>query len=259
MRLSANIGILFREHDFVDRFLAAARAGFAAVECWAPYDHPIPELRRAIADAGIPLIGINTAWGDPAQGEMGLAGVPGRERDFDAAIAQALDYGAALGVRHIHVLAGAIDGFTEEEGFATFRRNLAVAARLAAPFGITLVIEPVNRRDRPRYLLASSERAADIIDAIGSPSLKLMFDFYHLQIMEGDVIRRFERLLPRIAHVQIAAVPSRAEPDEGELDYGWILRHIDRLGWNGFVGAEYQPRGRTEDGLGWMATLGLSP
>jgi 2-dehydrotetronate isomerase len=259
MRLSANIAILFREHDFVDRFVVAARAGFAAVECWAPYEHSADELRRAMKDAGIPLIGINTAAGDPAKGEIGLAGVPGREREFDAAMAQALDYGATLGVRHIHVLAGAISGFSEEAGFATLRRNLSLATRLAEQVGITLVIEPLNRRDRPHCLLASSERAAEIIDAIGSPWLKMMFDFYHLQIMEGDVTRRFARLMPRIGHVQIAAVPSRAEPDEGELNYAWVLAEIDRLGWPGFVGAEYQPRGRTEDGLGWTRNFGLIP
>jgi hydroxypyruvate isomerase len=255
-RLSANIGILFREYDFLDRFGAAARAGFQAIECWAPYDHPIAELRRRIADAGIPLIGINTAMGDAKNGEMGLAGVPGREPDFDAIIAQALDYGAALGVRHIHVMAGAINGFSEAEGLAVFRRNLARAVKRAEPMGLTLVIEPVNRVDRPTYLLSSSDRAADIIDDIGSPRLKMMFDFYHLQIMEGDVMRRFERLLPKIGHIQFAAVPSRAEPDEGELNYAWILPEIDRLGWSGFVGAEYQPRARTEDGLGWMKSLG---
>src|SRR5665213_808281 len=255
-RFSANIGILFREHDFLDRFAAPARAGFQAVECWAPYEHPVAELRRRIADAGIPLIGINTGMGDAAASEMGLAGVPGREREFDALIAQALDYGAALGVRHVHVMAGAMKGFGEAEGLATLRRNLALAVKLAEPMGVTLVIEPVNRVDRPIYLLSRSDDAAAIIDAIGSPHLKMMFDFYHLQIMEGDVMRRFQRLLPKIGHVQFAAVPSRAEPDEGELNYPWIMREIDRLGWPGFVGAKYQPRGRTEDGRGWMKTLG---
>jgi 2-dehydrotetronate isomerase len=252
--LSANIGILFRELDFLDRFAAASRAGFQAVECWTPYEYPLAELRRRIADAGIPLIGINTAMGG-RKGDMGLAGVPGRETEFDDLIAQALDYGAVLGVRHVHVMAGAMDGFSEAEGLATMRRNLARAVKRAEAAGVTLVIEPVNRVDRPTYLLASSDRAAEIVDGIGSPRLKIMFDFYHLQIMEGDVMRRFERLLPKIGHVQFAAVPSRAEPDEGELNYGWILRQIDRLGWSGYVGAEYQPRGRTEDGLGWMKRL----
>jgi hydroxypyruvate isomerase len=132
------------------------------------------------------------------------------------------------------------------------RRNLARAVKPAEAAGVTLVIEPVNRVDRPTYLLSRSDHAIAIVDAVGSPCLKLMFDFYHLQIMEGDVMRRFERLLPKIGHVQFAAVPSRAEPDEGELNYAWILREIDRLGWPGFVGAEYQPRGKTEDGLGRM-------
>jgi hydroxypyruvate isomerase len=252
-RLSANVGILFREYDFLDRFAAAARAGFQAVECWAPYEYPVAELRRCIVDAGIPLIGINTAMGDA--GEMGLAGVPGREAAFDAIIAQALDYGAALGVRHVHVMAGAMNGFSEADGLAALQRNLLRSIKLAEPLGITLVIEPVNRVDRPAYLLSRSDHAAAIVDAVGSPFLKMMFDFYHLQIMEGDVMRRFERLLPKIGHVQFAAVPSRAEPDEGELNYAWILREIDRLGWAGFVGAEYQPRGKTADGLGWMKTL----
>jgi 2-dehydrotetronate isomerase len=257
-RLSANIGILFREHDFLDRFAAAARAGFAAVECWAPYEHSIEELRGRIEDAGIPLIGINTAMGSPGNGDMGWAGLPGREGEFDAAIAQALEYGTTLEVNHIHVMAGAIDGFTEAEGLATFRRNLGRAAARAEAAGVTLVIEPVNRRDRPSYLLSSSERAAEIIDVIASPSLKMMFDFYHLQIMEGDVITRFEKHLPRIGHVQIASVPTRGEPDEGELDYAWILREIDQLGWSGYVGCEYHPRGRTEEGLAWREKLGLS-
>lgn len=255
-RLSANIGILFREHEFLDRFAVAAHAGFRAVECWTPYEYPVAELRRRIEDAGIPLIGINTAMGDVKKGESGLGGVPGREAEFDAIMAQALEYGAALGVRHIHVMAGMMNGFTEAEGLATFQRNLARAVKRAEAMGVTLVIEPVNRVDRPAYLLSSSERAAAIIDAVGSSHLKMMFDFYHLQIMEGDVMRRFERLMPKIGHVQFAAVPSCREPDEGELNYAWILREIDRLGWSGFVGAEYQPRGRTEDGLGWMKALG---
>ena len=254
-RLSANIGILFREHAFLDRFAAASRAGFDAVECWTPYDIPIAELRRRIVDCGIPLIGINTGMGDAKAGEMGLAGVPGREKDFDALLAQSLEYAAALGVNHIHVMAGAMNGFTEAEGLAQMTRNLARGAREAERAGVTLVIEPVNRKDRPTYLLSSSDRAAEIVDAVGSPRLKMMFDFYHLQIMEGDVMRRFERLMPKIGHIQFAAVPTRAEPDEGELNYGWILREIDRLGWRGYVGAEYQPRGKTEDGLGWMKKL----
>ena len=254
-RFSANIGILFREHEFLDRFAAAARAGFEAVECWTPYEYSVAELRRRIADAGIPLIGINTAMGDTNKGETGLAGVPGREKESDAILAQALEYAAALGVRHVHVMAGSMNGFTEAQGLATFRRNLARAVKSAESAGVTLVIEPVNRVDRPTYLLSSSAVAAGIVDEIASPRLKMMFDFYHLQIMEGDVMRRFERLMPKIGHVQFAAVPTRREPDEGELNYAWIMHEIDRLGWSGFVGAEYQPRGRTEDGLGWLQTF----
>jgi hydroxypyruvate isomerase len=253
-RLSANIGILFREHDFLDRFAAAARAGFQAVECWAPYEYPVAELRRRIADAGIPLIGINTGMGGQ-DGDMGLAGVPGREAEFDRLFAQALEYGAALNVRHIHVMAGSMNGFTEAEGLATMRRNLARAVKKAEGSGVTLVIEPVNRVDRPTYLLSRSADAVAIVDAIDAPHLKMMFDFYHLQIMEGDVMRRFERLLPKIGHIQFAGVPNRNEPDQGELNYAWILREIDRLGWAGYVGAEYQPRARTEDSLGWMRAL----
>jgi hydroxypyruvate isomerase len=253
-RLSANIGILFRELDFLDRFAAAARAGFQAVECWAPYEYPVAELRRRIVDAGIPLIGINTGTGG-REGDMGLAGVPGRESEFQALVAEAIDYGAAADVFHVHVMAGAMNGFTEAEGIATMKRNLSFAVKVAARVRVMLVIEPVNRVDRPTYLLASSDRAVEIIDAVGSPHLKMMFDFYHLQIMEGDVMRRFERLMPKIGHVQFAGVPNRGEPDQGELNYAWILREIDRLGWFGYVGAEYQPRGRTEDSLGWMRTL----
>ena len=250
-RLSANIGILFQERPFLDRFKAAADAGFAAVECWTPYNIPIAEIAARLAEAGIPLIGINGPMGDPKQGDMGLAGIPGREREFDDSITLALDYATELNARHIHVMAGNAAGLNPTECLVAYRGNLARAAQRAEAAGITLVIEPINRRDRPTYLLGSCALAAEIIDDIGSPRLKMMFDFYHMQINEGDVTRLFAAHLDRIGHIQIAAVPSRAEPDEGELNYGFILREIDRLGWQGFVGAEYQPRTTTEAGLGW--------
>jgi len=254
-RLSANIGILFLEKPFLERFKAAADVGFDAVECWTPYNVPVADIAARLADAGIPLIGINGPMGDPKQGDMGLAGIPGREREFDDSIALALDYAVKLGVRHIHVMAGNAAGLDLAECLAAYRRNLARAAKQAEAACVTLVIEPINRRDRPTYLLGSAALAADIIDEVASPRLKMMFDFYHMQINEGDVTRLFATHFDRIGHIQIAAVTSRAEPDEGELNYAFILREIDRLGWPGFVGCEYQPRTTTEAGLGWRERI----
>ncbi|MFN3348097.1 hydroxypyruvate isomerase family protein [Pseudorhodoplanes sp.] len=210
-------------------------------------------LRAAIEECGLTMLGINTERG--GEGQFGLAAVPKRERDFDALFAQALDYITAVGGRAIHVLAGFVPVNDRPAAERTYIANLSRAADAAAETGITLLIEPINNRDRPNYFLNRVEHAADIVAKIGKPNVGIQFDFYHAQIMGGDLIRRFEQYLPVIRHVQIAAVPSRHEPDEGEVNYREIFRAIDASGYQGWVAAEYHPRARTEDGSGWLRSL----
>lgn len=252
----ANISLLFAELPFLDRFEAARRAGFDAVECHWPFEHSHEELRAVIRDSGMRLRGINTWPGDRAAGEFGLAALEGREAEFREAMAQALDYAGALDVAHIHVMAGVVPDKARAEPL--YRANLESAAKDAAGVGVTLLIEPINGRDVPGYALTHTDQAARIIDAIGADNLRMMFDFYHVQITEGDVCRRFAKHQPSVGHVQVAAVPDRGEPDDGELSYPYVFRHLARLGYGGAIAAEYRPRGRTEDGLRWLAGLRAS-
>jgi len=252
--LSANISFMFAERPFLERIGAAAAAGFPAVECHFPYEHPIPLLRKTLKAAGIRLTGINTEPG-AQPGDWGLACDPKRRSEFRAGVKKTLKYAAALDIPTIHVMAGMVDDADRKRARRAYAANMAWAAEAAAKAGRVIVTEPLNARDRPGYFLSRSDDAAELIRGIGHPSLKLMFDVYHVQIMEGDVTRRLERHFDIVGHVQIAAVPSRAEPDEGEVDYRYVLKTLAGLGYPGWVGAEYRPRGTTEDGLGWMQTL----
>lgn len=249
-RFAANIAYLFSERPLIERPHAAAAAGFGAVEGQFPYTTPASALRAEIERHGLTMLGINTERG--GDGQFGLAAVPNRERDFDALFAQALDYIVAVGGRAIHVLAGFVDVSARPAAERTYIANLSRAADRAAGKGITLLIEPINNRDRPNYFLNRVEHAADIVAKAGKPNIRIQFDFYHAQIMGGDLIRRFEAHLPAIGHVQLAAVPSRHEPDEGEVNYPAIYRALDAFGYAGWVAAEYHPRARTEDGLEWL-------
>lgn len=249
-RFAANIAYLFAERPLLERPAAAAAGGFGAVEGQFPYTTPAAMLRAEIEGQGLSMLGINTERG--GEGQFGLAAVPHRERDFGALFAQALDYVTAVGGTAIHCLAGFVDVNERPAAERTFIANLSRAADLAAAKGITLLIEPINNRDRPNYFLNRVEHAADIVAKAGKPNIRIQFDFYHAQIMGGDLLRRFEAHLPLIGHVQIAAVPSRHEPDEGEVNYPEIFRALDALGYTGWVAAEYHPRARTEDGLGWL-------
>ncbi len=252
---SANISFMFADRPFLERVAAAANAGFPAVECHFPYDHPVPLLRKLLKAAGIRLTGINTAPGE-RPGDWGLACDAKRRTEFRAGVRQALKYATALDVPTIHVMAGQIEEADRKKARRAYLANMAWAAEAAAKAGRTIVTEPLNSRDKPGYFVSRSDEAAELIREIGHPALKLMFDVYHVQIMEGDVTRRLERHFDIIGHVQIAAVPSRAEPDEGEVNFRHVLNELTRLGYKGYVGAEYKPRGRTEDGLGWMKAWG---
>ena len=251
-KLSANLGFLWNELSLPDAIRAAAAAGFEAVECHWPYDFEPQDVKLALSETGLEMLGLNTVRGNFDAGENGLCALVGREDEARASIDQAIEYAAEIGTKNIHVMAGFAEGAAAH---TTFISNLRYGLEKAAPYEITLVIEPLNHYDAPGYFLKNADQAADIIAEIGSDCLKLMFDCYHLQIMQGDISRLLEKMMPITGHIQIAAVPSRAEPDEGELDYRNILKSIDSLGYKGFIGAEYKPRGTTDEGLGWMKTI----
>jgi hydroxypyruvate isomerase len=255
-RFAANLGYLFADRPLPERFAAAAAAGFAAVELQFPYRYAAATILREIERHGLLMLGLNTPLG-PA-GEPGWAGVPGHERDFASGFEQALDYAVAIGARAIHCLAGTVAPDVEVKAEKVFIANLAIAADRAGEKGLTLLVEPINRRDRPGYLLHRPEQAARLIDELGRPNVRMQFDFYHAQIEGGDLMTRFERHRPVIGHVQVAAVPSRAEPDEGEVNYQAIFQMLDCV-YEGHVGCEYRPRRSTEEGLGWAAPYGIGP
>jgi hydroxypyruvate isomerase len=254
---TANIAFLFADRPFLERIDAARAAGFDKVECHFPYDIPVEILKARLDAAGVRMTGLNTAPGDVAAGEWGLAGLPGREEAFEAGFGQAADYARALGAGVIHVMAGVVKESEREEACRTYVRNLRKAARSVAGEGITLLLEPLNARDRPDYLVSRSDQIAELIAEIGEPNVKLLFDAYHVQIMEGDLIRRIERHASVIGHVQIAAVPSRAEPDEGEVSFPALFDALKANGYEGLIGLEYKPRRSTEEGLVWMERLGV--
>ena len=253
--LSANISFMFLEYPFVERIQAAANAGFSAVECHFPYEHSIPALSKALKAAGVRLNGINTAPGDLSQGDWGLACDPARRADFRAGVKQALKYARALDVPTIHVMAGMVQDDNRKKARRAYLSNMAWAADAAAKLGKTVVTEPLNTRDKPGYFISRSDEVVEMIREVNRPNLKLLFDVYHVQIMEGDVTKRLEKHFDVIGHVQIAAVPSRNEPDGGELSYPHVFVALNRLGYAGFVGCEYKPMGKTEEGLAWMKAM----
>jgi hydroxypyruvate isomerase len=250
-RFAANLGYLFTERRLIERIGAAAAAGFKAIELQFPYDVPASAVKAEIAKHKLTILGINTPPGE-REGEFGLAAVPGREKDWDVLFAKALDYASAIGGSAIHCLAGKVPPEQRPAAERVFISNITRAADLAAAKNVTVLIEPINARDRPNYFLNRVEHAADVIAKVGKPNVKIQFDFYHVQIVCGDLIRRFEQYQPLVGHLQCAAVPSRHEPDEGEVNYPDVFAAVDRLGYAGWIGAEYRPRARTEDGLGWM-------
>lgn len=249
-KLSANLGFLWTDLALPDAIRAAASAGFDAVECHFPYAVPVDAVRAALAETGLPMLGLNTERGDVGSGDFGLSAMPGREAQALALIDQAVGYAAAIGAGAVHVMAGKSGGGVAAE--AAYRAALVHACARAAPHGIAILIEPINHYDAPGYHLSTVEHGAEIVADLGLDNLKVMFDCYHTQIMQGDLTRRMIKHLPVIGHIQIAAVPDRGAPDHGEVDYVEMLRAIDAMGWTGFVGAEYRPAGATGDSLGWM-------
>ena len=255
-RIAANLGYLFTERPLIERVGAAARAGFKAIELQFPYDVAAATMRAEIEKHALVILGVNTPL--RREGEFGIAAVPGCERDFEMLFRKALDYVTVIGGRAVHCLAGMVGPEQRPAAEKTFIANLARAADLAAEKNITVLIEPINPRDRPDYFLNRPEHAADIIAKVGKPNIRIQFDFYHVQIVGGDLITRLRKHFPLVGHVQIAAVPTRTEPDEGEINTAAIFAELDALRYDGWVGAEYRPRGKTEDGLGWAHVYGVA-
>ena len=254
LRFCANLTFLFTELPFLDRFEAAAKAGFKAIEIGNPYEASAGEIAAKLKSNGLTLVLINTTAGDGAKGERGRSALAGREKDFDADLETALGYCAATGCKLLHVMAGLVHQGARRD---TFVANLKKASRKAAAAGITTVIEPINRRDIPGYFLNKLAEARAIIHEVGEPNLGLQFDLYHRQVEDGDVAVAIKEYAALTRHYQIANPPDRGEPDEGDLNYRWLLQQVDASGYKGWVGCEYKPRARTEDGLGWGRRFGL--
>jgi len=253
-RFAANLTMMFTELPFLDRFAAAAAAGFAAVEFLFPYDFEPDAIADKLQQNGLTQALFNLPPGDWSAGERGLAALPGREAEFRASVATALRYAQIISVDQLHVMSGLADR-ADATAVETYRGNLAHLCDLAWRADLTILIEPINSRDMPGYFLNDFNFAADLIADLTRPNLKLQFDIYHRQIIHGDVLTSLRRLMPIIGHIQIAAVPHRHEPGTGELDDARILRELDLLGYTGFVGCEYRPAGDTVAGLGWRAAF----
>jgi len=265
LRFAANLSWLYTDLPFLDRFEAAARDGFRGVECLFPHEHPRAEVAARLRDLNLALVLFNASPGDWAQGERGLAGVPGREADFRASLSAALDLAQALGSPRVHVMSGLCGDASDHraQAWATYESNLRWAAEQARTADRVLTIEPINPRDMPGYLLTRASQAIELLENIDSAHLQMQLDLYHAQIVDGDITMRLRQLLPtgRVGHLQIAAVPDRGEPDAGELHFPWVFEELRRLKWQGWIGCEYRPRATprpdapglaTSTGLGWL-------
>ena len=255
IRFAANIGLLWPDRPLLERMQAAARAGFRAVEMHFPYEVPGEQVAAAARRDGLTLLGINTAPGH--SGERGLGALPGRESEFQAIIDQSIDYCVSSGATAIHAMAGNVAAQDHERGRRVFLGNLGTAARKAAEKGLTLLLEPLNPRDNPGYFYSTLAQATSLIEELGVSNVRLQFDVYHVAISEGDVLMKLKRYMPLIGNVQIAAVPSRAEPDEGEISFPAVFERLRELNYAGWIGCEYRPRADTDEGLRWRSTLGV--
>jgi hydroxypyruvate isomerase len=249
-RFAANLTMMFNEVPFLDRFAAAAEAGFDAVEFLFPYEHPIDEVRDRLQQAGQRAVLFNMPPGDWTAGERGVAVFPERRAEFSANLAKALSYATALGVPRLHMMAG-IAPSEDLLARTSYLAALAEAAEAAAAHGVDVLLEPLNTRDMPGYFLNSFKMAAEIISEAGRPNVKLQFDIYHCQILHGDVTTRLRNYLPITGHIQTASVPLRHEPGTGELDDSFLFQLIDEIGYTGHIGCEYRPKAGTLEGLRW--------
>jgi hydroxypyruvate isomerase len=252
-KFSANLSFLYADLGFLDRFAAAAADGFPAVEYVGPYDHPPEAVAEALKSNGLAQALFNLPAGNWAGGERGIGALPDRISEFRDSVETAIRYGQALGCPKINCLAGiAPDGVDRDTLEATLVGNLKYAAPRLADAGIKLLLEPINLRDIPGFYVSTTDHAERLLDAVGSDNLYIQYDIYHTQVMQGDLMTTYARLKDRIAHIQIADNPGRNEPGTGEINYGFVLPELDRLGYDGYVGCEYKPLAGTSAGLGWM-------
>lgn len=252
-KFAANLSMLYTEHTFIDRFAAAAADGFRAVEYVSPYEEAPEAIAAELARHDLQQALFNLPAGNWSAGERGIAGLPDRVAEFQASVTRATEYARTLGCRKVNCLAGIVPaGIEPDVAEATFVDNLRYAAEQLADAGISLVFEPINNRDIPGYFLTTTDQAERIMDRVGHSNLLIQYDFYHMQIMQGDLLPTFERLQSKIGHVQIADNPGRHEPGTGEINHDFIFRRLDELGYDGWVGCEYRPAAGTSEGLGWM-------
>ncbi|MBN9581636.1 MAG: hydroxypyruvate isomerase family protein [Afipia sp.] len=251
-RFAANLSMMFNEVPFLDRFDAAAKAGFSAVEFLFPYEHAAEEIGERLHRNGLTQALFNLYPGDWSKGERGFAALPDRFADVQASVKQALPYAKATGVKRLHLMAG-IAKRSDPQAVDAFCRSVVWTAQTLGQEGIDVMLEPINPRDVPGYFLNDFDFAAGVIQDLNLPNLQLQFDIYHRQIVHGDVTMALRKMMPMIGHIQIASVPSRNEPAGEELNYPFLFDELDRLGYDGFVGCEYRPKGDTAEGLGWFA------
>lgn len=252
-KFAANLSLLWPELEFPERFAKAAAAGFRAVECQFPYGFEADRLADLLAQHELVLVLHNLPAGDWAAGERGIACIPGREGEFQDGVGRALDYAAALGAPALNCLAGLTpQGSAPERVHATLLRNLGFAAEAIGKAGRTLTVEPINTRDMPGFHLNRSRQTLDLLEAVGADTVKLQYDIYHMQVMEGDLTATLRREMGRIGHIQIADNPGRGEPGTGEINFPFLFEAIDAAGYSGWIGCEYVPRGTTDDGLAWL-------
>jgi len=257
-KLAANLTMLYNEVDFLDRFDAAAESGFAGVEYLFPYAYPKEQIAERLARHRLTQVLHNLPAGDWAAGERGVACDPNRVGEFQDGVAKAIEYATALGCVQVNCLAGiAPKGIDFQTVRATFVANLRFAADKLGAAGIKLLIEPINTFDIPGFFLSGTRQALDIIRDVGSSNLFLQYDVYHMQRMEGELANTIKTHLPQIAHVQIADNPGRNEPGTGEINYRFLFGFLDSIGYTGWIGCEYKPKGTTVAGLGWRAAHGL--
>lgn len=260
IKLAANLSMMFGEVDFLDRFAAAASCGFRAVEYLFPYAHPKAGLSARLDAHGLQQVLFNVAQGDWDRGERGIAALPGREAEFRAALETGLAYAEALHCQRLHVMSGLMPPQAEAGRCRdVLLGNLAWAAEAAAAADVTLLLEPLNPHDFPGYHIGSVEAARSVIDALAVPNVRMQYDFYHQQMTHGRLIDTLAAQLDLVGHVQVSGVPGRHEPDaRQEIDYPYVFAEMDRLGYDGWIGCEYRPRGDTLAGLGWAAPYGIS-
>ena len=252
MKLAANLSFLFNDLAFPDRFPAAAGAGFKGVEFLFPYGYPAEEIRKWLDQSAMIQVLFNAPPGDWNNGERGIAALPGREEEFEQSFHLALSYAEKLGCRRIHVMAGIVpDGYAAHDCYAVLARNLRWASALAAKSRLTILLEPLNPGDMPGYLYSRTNEVVGLIDRMGLDNIKLQLDLYHRQLVEGEPAKALLEYRDHIGHIQIAGVPARNEPDQGELDLPALISLLDEVGYSGWIGCEYHPAGETVTGLAW--------